>query len=80
MIQIQTLWQHKNLHNVDNVVYKCGKHVDWLSCIWKIEYVMGGQQVSGVMHIHVEGQTFLEKSKKIYTPTQNGPKSNENSK
>ena len=26
---------------------------------------MGGQQVSGVMHIHVEGQTFLEKSKKI---------------
>ena len=41
---------------------------------------MGGQQVSGVIHIHVEGQTFLEKSKKIYTPTQNGPKSNENSK
>ena len=41
---------------------------------------MGGQQVGGVIHIHVEGQTFLEKSKKIYTPTQNRPKSNGNLK
>ena len=37
---------------------------------------MGGQQVSGVMHIHVNSQVFLEDSKSIYTPTQKGPKSN----